>query len=255
MKYLLIDRKGDTMKYFMDTTETVESGAGFSQFGVLHLTWLAVFLVICLVSILWYKKQDAHNRKRWKITVAVLLLLDELFKVIMLVIGGRYTASYLPLHLCSINIFVITSHAFRPSKVTGGYLYTVGIAGAVAALLFPSWTSLPFMNFMHLHSFTVHILLALYPITLFATGEIKPYAKDIPKYLLLLLGMAVPIYFINLVLDTNFMFLMQADPGNPLAIFEQMWGNHLLGFPVIISGVLIVMYVPLEICRKIKERK
>ena len=67
--------------------------------------------------------------------------------------------------------------------------------------------------------------------------------------------MAVPIYFINLVLDTNFMFLMQADPGNPLAIFEQMWGNHLLGFPVIISGVLIVMYVPLEICRKIKGRK
>jgi len=243
------------MKYFMDTTETIADGVGFPQFGTLHLIWLAVFGVICLTSILWYRKQDPHKQKVWKVTVAVLLLIDELFKVVMLVLGGRYTASYLPLHLCSINIFVIAFHAWKPSKVAGGYLYTVGIAGALAALLFPSWTSLPFMNFMHLHSFTVHILLALYPITLFAAGELQPKTKKIPQYLLLLLGMAVPIYFINLLLDTNFMFLMQADERNPLFLFEQMWGNHLYGFPVIIAGVLIVMYVPLEICRKIRRNK
>ena len=243
------------MKYFMDTTETIEAGAGFPQFGGLHIVWIVVFAVICLTSILWYRKQDAHKRKLWKITVASLLLLDELFKVVMLIIGGRYNVSYLPLHLCSINIFVIAIHAWKPSETVGGYLYTIGIPGAMAALLFPSWTSLPFMNFMHLHSFTVHILLALYPITLFATGEIKPQTKKIPQYLLLLLAMAVLIYIINLLLDTNFMFLMQADPGNPLAIFEQIWGNHLLGFPVIIAGVLFVKYIPLEICRKLKERK
>jgi len=48
--------------------------------------------------------------------------------------------------------------------------------------------------------------------------------------------------------------LMSADPGNPLYLFEQMWGNHLLGFPVIIAGVLLVMYGPLELIRKIKKK-
>ena len=122
-------------------------------------------------------------------------------------------------------------------------------------MLFPTWTELPFGNGMHMHSFTVHTLLAMYPFVLSVTGDIKPDIKALPKSLGLLLLMAIPIYGINLLLDTNFMFLMSADPGNPLYIFEQLWGNHLLGFPVIIAGVLLVMYGPLELVRKLKKVK
>lgn len=242
------------MQYFLDTTETVPADIGFSLYDTLHLTWLGVFLIVTLSSGFWYKKMSDKGRTCWKKTVAILLLLDELFKVVMLIIGKRYLASYLPLHLCSINIFLIAWHAWKPSKIISGYLYTVGIPGALAAMLFPSWTSLPLANFMHLHSFTVHILLALYPITLAAAGELAPSVKKIPQYLFLLIGMAVPIYFINLLLDTNFMFLMSADAGNPLYIFEQMWGNHLYGFPVLIAAVLLVMYVPLVIFRRFRSK-
>lgn len=108
---------------------------------------------------------------------------------------------------------------------------------------------------MHLHSFTVHILLALYPITLAAAGELVPEVKKIPQYLSLLVLMVIPIGFINLVLDTNFMFLMSADPGNPLYLFEQLWGNHLYGFPVLITAVLVVMYLPLVIFRKLTGKR
>ncbi len=242
------------VQYFLDTTETIPSDAGFAQFGILHLIWLGIFLAIVIPSCIWYRKLGETGRKRWKISIAALLVADEIFKVVMLVIGDRYLASYLPLHLCSINIFLITFHALKPTKTLSGYLYTVGIPGALAALLFPSWTSLPLMNFMHMHSFTVHILLALYPIVLASAGELNPRAKNIPKYLLLLVGMAIPIYGVNLLLDTNFMFLMSADPGNPLYLFEQMWGSHLLGFPVIITGVLLIMFVPLELYRKTKRK-
>ena len=242
------------MMYFLDTTETVADGVGFSQFGILHLMWLAVLLLLTIGNILIYRLLSQKGRACWKKIVAVLLILDELFKVVMLLIGDRYAASYLPLHLCSINIFLIAIHAWRPSKLLGGYLYTVGIPGAMAALLFPSWTALPLGNFMHIHSFSVHILLALYPIVLLSSGELNPQPKQMHKYLLLLVAMAIPIYGINLLLDTNFMFLMSADPGNPLYIFEQMWGNHLFGFPVIIAGVLFVMYVPLIIYRGLKAK-
>lgn len=243
------------MQYFLDTTGTIADGVGFAHFGVLHIAWLVAFAIIVLVNCIWYRRLGALGRGRWKKAVGILLIADEIFKVVMLVIGGRYTADYLPLHLCSINIFLIAIHAWKPTKTLGGYLYMVGIPGALAALLFPTWTSLPFGNFMHLHSFTVHILLALYPLVLAIDGETNPRAKDIPRYLALLLGMAIPIYGINLLLDTNFMFLMSADPGNPLYLFEQMWGNHLLGFPVIIVGVLLVMFGPIEVYHIIKSRK
>ena len=136
------------MRYFLDTTETVPGGVGFSHLDRLHLIWLFIFLAVTVFSCIWYRKMGERGRRCWKKTVAVLLLADELFKVIMLVIGGRYLLDYLPLHLCSINIFMITFHAWKPNKTIGGYLYMVGIPGALAALLFPSWTSLPLGNFI-----------------------------------------------------------------------------------------------------------
>ena len=238
------------MQYFMDTTETIPSGVGFPHFGTVHLVWLSIFVVLSVASCLMYRKLNDNGKRIWRIVVACLLVADEVFKDVMLVLGDRFQADYLPLHLCSINIILIAIHTWKPSRLLGGYLYTVGIPGAMAALIFPSWTSLPLGNFMHLHSFTVHILLAIYPIVLAAAGELRPEVKRLPQYLGLLVGMAIPIYGINLLLNTNFMFLMSADEGNPLYLFEQLWGSHLLGFPVIIAAVLIVMYVPLVIIRK-----
>lgn len=243
------------MQFFLDTVETVPEGVGFPQYGLLHLTWLAVFIITCVLCCLWYRRLGQKGRGIWKKTVALLIVADEIFKMSMLMIGGRYRVSYLPFHLCSINIFVIAFYAWKPTKTVGGYLYTVGIPGAIAALLFPTWTELPILNFMHLHSFTIHILLAMFPIVLAVSGEVVPRLREVPKYLLMLGAMAVPVLGINLLLDTNFMFLMSADPGNPLYLFEQLWGNHLLGFPVLITAVILVMFGPLELARKLRKKQ
>jgi hypothetical integral membrane protein (TIGR02206 family) len=243
------------MKYFLDTVETVAPDVGFSAFDGLHLFWLALFNATVIANCVLYHKMGELGRMRWRRIVAILVVLDEIFKMAMLTIGRRYTLGYLPLHLCSINIFLIAIHAWRPSDTLGSFLYTVCIPGALAALLFPTWTSLPFGNFMHMHSFTVHILLALYPIVLAVGGDIKVSFKLVPKCLLLLVAMAIPIYIFNLIFDTNYMFLMQADPGNPLQLFEQLWGNHLYGFPVLIAAIVLVMYLPVEIYRKAKAKK
>ena len=242
------------MSHFLDTTETIAEGLGFSLFDSLHLLWIAVCVITITVCCIVYKKQGSTWKSNFRKIVAWLLIGDELFKMLILFVGGNYAAAYLPLHLCSINIFVIVVHAYRPSKILDNFLYTVCIPGALAAILFPSWTSLPVTSGMHLHSFTVHILLMMYPIVLFANGDIKPELKQLPKSLGLLVVMAIPIYIINLLLDTNFMFLMSADPGNPLYLFEQMWGNHLLGFPVIIVGILFVMYGPLVLIQKFYKK-
>lgn len=172
----------------------------------------------------------------------------------MLIIGGNFLPDYLPLHLCSINIFLIAVHAWRPTVMLSNFLYTVCIPGAIAALLFPSWTKLPVANFMHLHSTTIHIMLVMYPMVLSVNGVLKPSARGISKCLGLLLVMAGVALVANLAFDTNFMFLMEAESGNPLYVFEQLFGNHLIGFPILISAVLLVMYVPLELYRKHKKR-
>lgn len=241
------------MEHFWKTVEVIPEGIGFAHYGALHLCWLAAFAVLAVLNCILYRKLGQKGRKIWRIVVASLLVLDEIYKQIPLFVNGLFTLGYLPLHLCSINIFVIAFHALKPTKSVGNYLYTVCIPGAMAALLFPTWNALPGANYMLIHSFTVHILLALYPIVLTVSGEIKPELKELPKALLLLTGLAAFALICNLLMDANFMFLMYADPGNPLYLFKELWGSHLLGFPVIITGVLLVMHTPWLIAKKIKK--
>lgn len=243
------------MGNFWHTVDTIPDGFGFKLFDGSHFGWLAAFVAVAVVNCLLYRRMDKTGRERWRKAVALLLVADELFKMIPLMAMGLYEATYLPLHLCSINIFVIAYHAWKGGEMVGKYLYTVCIPGAIAALLFCTWTELPLLNFMSIHSFTVHILLALYPIVLTNAGDIHPEAKSLPKCLMILAGLGAVALAANLLLDTNFMFLMYAEEGNPLYIFQQLWGSHLLGFPVLITAVLVVMYVPMGIFRKLKKEK
>lgn len=240
--------------YFLDTVETIPEGVGFQAFGWLHLLWLAVTVLLAVWFSLSYKRANEQGRTVWRKAMAVALVLNEVFKQTCLLIGGNWLTSYLPLHLCSINIFVVAWHAWKPGALSGNFLYTVCIPGAAAALLFPSWTSLPLGNFMHIHSFTVHMLLVLYPIVLTVGGDIRPDVRALPKCLAVLIAMAVVAYFINTPLDANFFFMARADEGNPLSWFEQNWGNHLYGFPVLVTAIILVMHGPWVLARKIRKK-
>ena len=242
------------MPYFLDIVETIPQGVGFPAFGALHLTWLAVFLIAAVLCCIFYRRMDAAKRTRFRRVMAVLLVLDELYMHAGLLLGGWHPVTYLPLHLCSINIFLIAIHAWKSSKLLDNFLYLICIPAAMAALLFPSWTALPLGNFMHWHSFTVHILLVLYPLVLTVGGDIRPQRRMILPALLLLAGMAVPILLFNIAFDTNYMFLMYADPGNPLYFFQQAWGSHLYGYPILIGAVLAVMYLPMHLMEKHRSK-
>lgn len=244
-----------SFEHFFETNDSIAAGNGFAYFGTLHIGWLLIMMLTVVLNCLIYRRMGEMARGRWRKVIAWLLVADELFKIGILTYGGKYTADYLPLHLCSINIFVILFHAYKPTVVVDNFLYTVCIPGALAALLFPSWSNLPLTSGMHLHSFTVHILLVMYPVVLTINGDVKPDVKKVGKSLGLMILMAIPIYGINLLLDTNFMFLMYAEEGNPLYWFGENWGSHLLGFPVIIAGVLLVLYGPLILLKKLRKKE
>lgn len=239
------------MDNFLDTVETIGEGLGFKQFGGLHLAEIAICVISIAIASIVYRKLDDEKALKFRRTLAWLIVADEIWKMFWLTIGHRYTVDYLPFHLCSINIFVILYHAYKPNKAIDNYLYAISIPGALMAILFPSWTALPLLNFMHLHSETIHIMLIMYPVMLLCRGDIKPELKAVPKSLLVLFALAGFALVVNLVLGTNFMFIMYAKPGNPLYLFKQWTGSHLVGFPVLMALIMFIMYFPIVL----KNRK
>ena len=242
------------MKYLLATTGTIENGAGFAMFDACHLTWLTGFVVFAVLCCLLYRRLSPGGRRWMRIIMAALIVADEGLKMVTLLIGGNFTVNYLPLHLCSINLFLIAWHAFRPSPALDNYLYVACVPGALAALLFPSWTALPPVSLMHIHSFTFHMLLACYPLMLLVGGDLRPQLRMLPKVAVLLACLVAVAATANEILGTNFMFLSYASKSNPLYWFEKHMGDHLWGYALLVPLLVAGMYAPQWI-RLVKHRR
>lgn len=232
--------------------EMIHEGYGFTTFGATHLIWLVSMALVAVVVILFYRKADAKLKNTMRIVLGGLILFSEISKNIVAAATGTFGVGHLPFHLCGINILIILFDLFKPTKVTRNFLYYFCIPGAALALLFPNWTALPSLNFFCIHSFTIHAMLVLYPLLLINSDDFKPEIKQMLWSIMLLIAMAIPIYFINLWLDTNFMFLMDPEQGNPLGLFEKYLGSHLWGFPILLPFVMFIMYIPFFFIKKPK---
>ena len=123
--------------------------------------------------------------------------------------------------------------------------YALCIPGAVVAMLSPSWQRLPVWNLLHLHSYSIHVLLILYPVLLLA-GGFRPQVHHIRWVLAFLCAIATPIFFLNRLLKTNFFFLNDPQGNAITAFFAHCFGErfYLLGFLPVLAAVLLLLYLP-----------
>lgn len=235
---------------FFVTSDNIPEGVGFQAYGLTHILWLLAGVALWVGACLLYRRLSDSKRKIMLTILGAYIFLQEMVKNLVLVALGEFSWGYLPFHLCGINILLIAFDVIKQTKVVRSFLYYFAIPGAALALLFPNWTKMPVWNFFHLHSFTIHILLVLYPLLLVTTRQVATDLKSALRGTLLLVAMAIPVYGLNLLWGTNFMFLMKPDSGNPLELFEKLLGSHLWGFPILLPVVIAVMYVPTLIFRK-----
>lgn len=135
-------------------------------------------------------------------------------------------------------------------------LYALCIPGAMLALLCPSWLDVPsWWTLINLHSVSIHALLVLYPVLLVAGGY-RPSPRRVPQVLAFLFGSALPIYFLNQSLNTNFYFLNNPYGNIITSTFTALLGEkyYILGFLPATALALFLMYLPWAADDKKKKR-
>ena len=156
---------------FFVSSENIPEGVGFQAFGPIHLLWLLGGLILWVGGCVFYRKLSADKQKIALRVLGAYIFLQEMVKNLVLILQGEFSWGYLPFHLCGINILLIVFDTIKQTKTVRSFLYYFAIPGAALALLFPNWTEMPVWNFFHIHSFTIHILLVLYPLLLVTTGQ------------------------------------------------------------------------------------
>lgn len=233
------------MPDFLKSRFTIEQGKGMGSYSLGHFIWLGLLFFLIFFLGKKYRAADEDKRKKIRIVIASLIMLDEIVKDIIMPITGQWDWSFLPLHLCSISVFVVFIHALTGNRILEEYTYAITLPTASMAMAFPDWTgALPCMNLMCIHSFSIHLLLVLYPCLLLYGGFI-PSAKQLFRLIPIVAFLAFVMYFVNGALGTNFFFVNGGGDGNPLTFLEKYIGGwYRLAFPVIAAICWIPMYLP-----------
>lgn len=208
------------------------AAAGFEKYSIGHILWLFGAVAALVIMCRSYKKATEKGRRRLKICFAALGILMQLGRGAILMLRKEYGLSQLPLHLCSISVYLCFVYALYPKRLPAQFLYAFSLPGWALALLFPGWRSYALWDAVCVLSFLLHIVPMGFVLMQLFAGELRPEIRWLPKACVLMLALAVPIYIIDIKTGENFMFLNFPPRGTPLALFD------FLGRPGYLLGVL-----------------
>lgn len=228
----------------------------YDHFSPTHFLIFGISVAVIIAAMLVYRKLCEKGRQKFLFALSAILVADELYKHIFSAATGQWECGFLPLHLCSINIFICILYTFTKKRIFAEVLYALCIPGAFLAILMPTWNSLPVFNAMSIHSQSIHVLLLMFPLLLLA-GGFRPDIKSLPKVATFFVCEMIPIYFVNKLFDTNFFFLHRTE-GNPIFVFfEGILGKEFffLGAIPILALIWTAMYLPWHFIKKRENRK
>ena len=237
------------MQYFWKEQDDIPAGMGYPLFSITHVLSTAITLLLVFFGVKAFLRLETGKRNRVLKAIPVIMLFMEIFKDGFLILVRRFGPGFLPLHLCSIGIFVFLIREFTPSQRIKDFFaelsYVLIMPASLAALIFPDWTVYyPVRNFMNLYSYLWHGLLILYPILLKVSGEVKPSIRHIYRPILFLLVITPLIYCFDKRFNCNYFFVNVPPAGTPLEWIASVTGNpgYLAGYAILVITVLCIVY-------------
>lgn len=232
-----------------------EIGIELTFFGPWHI--LQIFITIMVIFLIYrYRNQlrDYKHEKALRYSIASLLLLIELSLHLLNIYNNNWVFSHsLPLQLCTINIYASIIIFFTKNKKLFYIVYFWGF-GAVLSVLFPDIFDGP-DRYRYYQFFYAHMMFFWIYMYMIFVHDYRPKVKDFIRSCIVLFVLAVFIALpMNLLLNENYMFLIEPG-GTPL---ELIYGYgafiYLVGVIIVIFLVAVVWYSPIYLYLKRTEK-
>jgi hypothetical integral membrane protein (TIGR02206 family) len=219
---------------------------GFQLFNGAHLTTLAVVVLAAVVVGRLARRDGAA----WlPVGIAVLLITQEVVKLwFFIAVYDRPWSESLPLDLCRINeflcAFMLTRRSFRCFEVA----YYWGVGASVAAMITPDLPA-GFPDTRFLLFFIGHGLVLVAVVLPIMAWQFRPRLVSVGIALAATGAYALLIAPVNLLLDTNYLFLRAKPEGASILDFFGPWPNYLVALTGIAVATCLVAYLPFAIHR------
>ena len=108
--------------YFWLEERDILPGNGFTLWGSSHKMVIVVILFFIAVSIIAFERVKGRYKELIMRSLAVLLPLLEVLKIAVLSAHGRMDIGHLPIHLCSIAIYIRNEQQAEKGSIVPSFL-------------------------------------------------------------------------------------------------------------------------------------
>lgn len=220
----------------------------FTFFSMPHVLTLLLFFLTCFLFI-YYRKNLKSYQPIIKWTLFTTLILCEISFHLWLIHTNQWEVGDLPFQLCSLSTFLSLFLFLKHNQKVFNLLFFIGLLPAILSMVTPD-IIYQFPHFRFLKYFLHHsaIPLAVLYFILFE-GYRVPRKAVITSYLTLN-AIAVPIFFINIWLDTNFFFLASPSESETLLSFFGSGIMYYISLEIAAVVVFIITYIPMGMVQK-----
>ena len=216
-----------------------------------HITFVSLLIVAMITLAVFFgtrcKNKPLEQKNKALIICAIAIDSFEIVKIIVLCIRTQNPMHWLyvlPLFLCSIQLIAIPMAAFCKGRIKEAcldFVLTFGILGAIFGTIgaTQNYGSYPVLSMDNVFSGITHSISGFASLYIAFSGMISLKKKNLPICLGVLGGFSIVAYIVNVIIDYNYMFLMDHD-GTPYSIFYNMVGGSPIFYPLVVVGIFVI---------------
>jgi hypothetical integral membrane protein (TIGR02206 family) len=222
------------------------SAPPFRLFGPTHL--IALTLVIAVnVSLFFWRGPSEDAKRRFRIALAAALLVDEALLHLWYVSNGLWTPQLmLPFHLCAALIYLSAAMLLTRHQRLYEFCYLLGVSGATQALLTPD-TPYEFPCWRFISMFVSHGSIVTAALYMTVVEGFRPTWASLPRALLALGLYAIPVYALNSLIGSNYLFINGKPTTASLIDALPAWPWYLPILGVIAAVMMTLIYLPFAV--------
>ena len=193
------------------------TGAPFVMFGPPHIVAL-ILVLLANLSLVRLRRLSLPVRTRFRYTLATLLVVNEMAWHWWNFSTGKWTLqTMLPLHLCSVLVWVSAFMLYTANYRLYEYIYFLGIGAATQALLTPDAGIYGFPHFRFFQTMISHGSIVAAAVYMTVVEGYRPHWISLAR-----VAVAGNIYMafvglVNWLLGSNYMFIARK-PDTPSLI-------------------------------------
>jgi hypothetical integral membrane protein (TIGR02206 family) len=223
-------------------------GAPFRLFGPAHLTALTLIFLLNLWLIARGERLRPRARRGWRYGLAAVLLVDEILWHVWNATTGQWSLQkMLPLHLCSVFVFLSAVMLVRKDQRIYEFAYFLGIAGATQALLTPDAGRYGFPHFRFFQVMISHGSIVTAAIYMTTVEGFRPTWASLRRVLIGGNLYMAAVGLINAVLGSNYLFIARKPETASLLDVLPAWPWYIPLLEIIGAALCLLLYLPFAI--------